>query len=72
MTDVLAAGGLGRAAVPRPVPPATGMMTSAPWATNVSVIALPLSWSVKLSAKVPFCVALSQPSTWTFLLLAVL
>lgn len=33
---------------------------------------LPLFWSTKLSAKVPFCFALSQPRTSTLVPLAVL
>ena len=56
------------AAVPRPVPPATGMMMSAPWLLQRLVASdLPLAWSVKLLANRPFCLALSQPRTWTFL-----
>ena len=51
MTETLPPDALATSAVPRPVPPATGMITSAPWATNVLVIDLPLFWSVKLSAK---------------------
>ena len=60
------------AAVPRPVPPATGMITSAFCATNWSDSRLPPFWSVKEPANEPFCAALSQPSTLTFLLLALL
>src|SRR2546421_6042971 len=60
------------AAVPRPVPPATGMITSAPWATNWSDSRRPAFWSTKELANEPFCAALSQPSTLTFLLLTLL
>src|SRR2546423_14429488 len=60
------------AAVPRPVPPATGMITSAFCATNWSDRRLPPFWSVNEPANEPFCAALSQPSTLTFLPLALL
>ena len=60
------------AAVPRPVPPATGMMTSAFCPVNWSDSRLPAFWSVNEPANEPFCAFLSQPSTLTFFDLALL
>src|SRR6266545_2479087 len=54
------------AAVPKPVPPATGMITSAFCAMNWSDSRLPAFWSVNEPANEPFWVVLSQPSTLTF------
>ena len=52
--------------VPWPTGPATGMMTSAPWEMNCSVMAWPLAASEKLPTKdPPLPVVVSQPLTWT-------
>ena len=72
MTEYLPPEALAAAVVPRPAPPATGMMMSAPWATSASETFLPSSCLAKSLVKEPFWVALSQPSTWTFLPLALL
>jgi hypothetical protein len=53
--------------VPWPTGPATGMMMSAPWEMNCSVMAWPLAASVKLPTKdPPLPVVVSQPLTWTW------
>src|SRR4029453_4934580 len=53
-TETLPPQHLAASAGPRAGPPATGMITSAPCETKLLAIALPLFWSVKDSANVPF------------------
>src|SRR5215831_61523 len=64
----LASAVLTAAAVPRPSPPATGKMMSAPWLMNVLAMRWPAPWSPKgfdPPTKIPFWVFSLQPSTWT-------
>src|SRR5215470_19243535 len=66
----LASAVLTAAAVPRPSPPATGKMMSAPWLMNVLAIRCPAPWSPNgfdPPTKMPFWVFSFQPSTWTCL-----
>src|SRR5262245_18396808 len=72
MIAVLPPRDLATSAVPSPVPPATGMITSAHCETKLLAIALPLFWSVKDSANVPFFDAFVLSRTWTFLLFCLL
>src|SRR5262249_42008093 len=59
-------------AVPRPAPPATGRITSAPCEASWSDCCLPLSCLTKSSVNRPSWVSLFHPSPCTFLPLVVL